>query len=89
MTRRITRPFAVLFRPVVVAVVLVAFLLSTGWVLSEKGLASATHQAVDLRMWSRPRSLTTIVGSSARTSAVSSGRSRVSSPRMRASVIAW
>ncbi|MGR6322619.1 hypothetical protein Q2K19_12485 [Micromonospora soli] len=47
MTRRVTRPFAVLFRPLVVAVVLAAFLLSTGWVLFEKGLASATHQAFD------------------------------------------
>ncbi|MFE9954986.1 hypothetical protein [Micromonospora sp. NPDC005299] len=47
VTRRITRPFAVLFRPLVVALVLVAFLLSTGWVLFEKGLASATHQVFD------------------------------------------
>ncbi|SCL17951.1 putative peptide zinc metalloprotease protein [Micromonospora pallida] len=47
VTRRITAPFALLFRPFVVAVMLAAFLLSTGWVLFDKGLASATHQAFD------------------------------------------
>ncbi|TWH70469.1 hypothetical protein [Micromonospora olivasterospora] len=45
VTRRLTAPFTVLFRPFVVAAVLAAFLLTTGWVLFDKGLASATHQA--------------------------------------------
>ncbi|MEV0726861.1 hypothetical protein AB0I37_29325 [Micromonospora purpureochromogenes] len=47
VTRRITAPFAVLFRPLVVAIILAAFLASAGWVLFDKGLASATHQAFD------------------------------------------
>lgn len=47
VTRRITAPFAVLFHPVVVAAVLMAFVAVTVWVLAEKGLASATHQAFD------------------------------------------
>jgi len=47
VTRRITAPFAALFAPVVVAVVSVAFVLAAGWVLFEKGLASAAHQAFD------------------------------------------
>lgn len=47
VTRRVTAPFATLFRPFVVAVVLAAFVATTGWVLFEKGLASATHQAFD------------------------------------------
>ena len=47
VTRRVTAPFAVLFAPVVVAVLVVAFLGVCGWVLLHKGLASATHQAFD------------------------------------------
>ena len=47
VTRRITAPFAALFAPVVVAVVSIAFVLAAGWVLFEKGLASAAHQAFD------------------------------------------
>ncbi|WP_280840712.1 hypothetical protein [Micromonospora sp. A200] len=47
VTRRITAPFAVLFRPLVVAIILAAFLASAGWVLFDKGLASATYQAFD------------------------------------------
>jgi putative peptide zinc metalloprotease protein len=46
VTRRITAPFAVLFRaPVVVAVVL-AFVATSGWVLFEHGLAAATREAL-------------------------------------------
>jgi putative peptide zinc metalloprotease protein len=46
-TRRITAPFAALFAPVVVAVVGIAFAIAAGWVLFEKGLAAAVHQAFD------------------------------------------
>ena len=46
-TRRITAPFAALFAPVVVAVVGIAFVVAAGWVLFEKGLAAAVHQAFD------------------------------------------
>ena len=45
-TRRITTPFAVLFRPYVAVPLLVAFAAVSGWVLLHKGLASATHQAL-------------------------------------------
>jgi putative peptide zinc metalloprotease protein len=54
-TRRVTAPFAALFAPVVVAVLVVAFLAVCGWVLLHKGLASATHQAFD-----RPALLLTV-----------------------------
>ncbi|TPG13406.1 hypothetical protein EAH86_18935 [Pedococcus bigeumensis] len=47
VTRRITAPFALLFAPVVVVVVMAAFFAVCGWVLLHKGLASATHQAFD------------------------------------------
>lgn len=47
VTRRVTAPFAALFAPIVVVVVLVAFAVISGWVLFTKGLASATHQAFD------------------------------------------
>ena len=47
VTRRVTAPFAALFTPVVVVVVLLAFAAISGWVLFTKGLASATHQAFD------------------------------------------
>jgi putative peptide zinc metalloprotease protein len=46
-TRRITAPFSLLFAPVVVVVLVAAFLWVCGWVLLHKGLASATHQAFD------------------------------------------
>lgn len=46
-TRRVTAPFALLFAPVVVVVLVAAFLAVCGWVLLHKGLASATHQAFD------------------------------------------
>jgi putative peptide zinc metalloprotease protein len=46
VTRRITAPFAHLFRPYVVVPVLVAFALASAWLLFDKGLASATHQAL-------------------------------------------
>ena len=47
VTRRITAPFALLFAPVVVVVIMAAFVAVCGWVLLHKGLASATHQAFD------------------------------------------
>src|SRR4051812_1523483 len=46
-TRRLTSPFARLFHPVVVALVLAGFVGVSWWVLFHKGLASATHQAFD------------------------------------------
>jgi putative peptide zinc metalloprotease protein len=45
VTRRITAPFVGLFRPLVVILFLLAFGLTSSWVLFEKGLASAAHQA--------------------------------------------
>ena len=45
-TRRITAPFAALFHPLVVALVLAGFLVICWWVLFEKGLASAAHEAI-------------------------------------------
>lgn len=47
VTRRITRPFAGLFRTWIVIPVLVAFALSCWWLLWERGLASATREAFD------------------------------------------
>jgi putative peptide zinc metalloprotease protein len=47
VTRRLTAPFAVLFHPLAVVVLLLAFVAVSAWVLVEKGLASATHQAFD------------------------------------------
>ncbi len=44
-TRRLTAPFAVLFNPVVVGLLVVAFGVICWWLLFEKGLASATHEA--------------------------------------------
>ncbi|MBT1001425.1 hypothetical protein KIH31_02310 [Paenarthrobacter sp. DKR-5] len=44
-TRRLTDPFARLFHPVVVVTVLAVFALVCWWVLTQKGLASATHDA--------------------------------------------
>src|SRR4051812_1707312 len=44
-TRRITGPFARLFNPVVVLLVLAAFAAVCWWVFMEKGLASATYEA--------------------------------------------
>ncbi|HVU74369.1 MAG TPA: hypothetical protein VHE83_15495 [Mycobacteriales bacterium] len=46
-TRRITAPFAFLFRPWIVAPVLVAFAALCWFVLVDKGLASATRHAFD------------------------------------------
>ena len=45
VTRRITAPFARLFAPYVVVPALVGFLAVCWFVLADKGLASATHQA--------------------------------------------
>jgi putative peptide zinc metalloprotease protein len=47
LTRRLTAPFAVLFRPTVVGLVLLAFLAVCWFVLIEKGVASAAAQAFD------------------------------------------
>jgi putative peptide zinc metalloprotease protein len=44
-TRKLTAPFAVLFNPLIVAAVTLAFLATCWWVLMVKGLASATHDA--------------------------------------------
>ena len=44
-TRRITAPFAVLFNPLIVVAVTAAFLAACWWVLTVKGLGSATHEA--------------------------------------------
>jgi putative peptide zinc metalloprotease protein len=44
-TNRITAPFAALFNPVVVVAVLAGFLAISWWLLFDKGLASATHEA--------------------------------------------
>lgn len=46
-TRRLTAPFAVLFRPLVAAVVIAAFVLTAAWLLFVKGLGSATADAFD------------------------------------------
>jgi len=45
LTRKLTTPFAVLFNPIIVAVVITAFAAACWWVLMVKGLASATHNA--------------------------------------------
>ena len=47
LTRRLTAPFTVLFNPLVVAAMVVAFAAVTYWVLFHKGLASAAYQAFD------------------------------------------
>ena len=47
VTRRITAPFGWLFLPLVVAAVLVAFVVVCKWVLFDRGLALAAHQAFD------------------------------------------
>ena len=46
-TRRLTAPFARLFHPVVVVLVLAVLAGVSWWVLFDKGLASATHDAFD------------------------------------------
>jgi putative peptide zinc metalloprotease protein len=45
LTRRITQPFAALFRPTLVLLFVTAFLWSTWWVFFEQGLLSGFHQA--------------------------------------------
>lgn len=47
VTRRITAPFAALFRTAVVVPVLAAFAITCWWVLFRHGLASGTRQAFD------------------------------------------
>ncbi len=44
-TRRLTEPFTALFHPVVFVPLLAVFAWITWWVLLDKGLASATHEA--------------------------------------------
>jgi putative peptide zinc metalloprotease protein len=56
-TRRLTAPFARLFNPVLVTLVLVALVGVSWWVLFRKGLASATYEAFD-----RPGLLLLVVG---------------------------
>jgi putative peptide zinc metalloprotease protein len=46
-TRRLTRPFQLLFSPFIVVPVLAAFVAACWWVLVVKGLASATHEAFE------------------------------------------
>ena len=46
VTRKVTAPFARLFHPLVVVALVGVFGAVVGWVLFEKGLASATHQAL-------------------------------------------
>lgn len=46
VTRRLTAPFATLFRPPIVLAVGTSFLLSVWWLLFEKGLASGARQAL-------------------------------------------
>jgi putative peptide zinc metalloprotease protein len=45
VTRRLTAPFAVLFSPLVVVPVVLAFVAVSAWVLFSQGLAAATAQA--------------------------------------------
>jgi putative peptide zinc metalloprotease protein len=45
LTRRITRPFAALFRPSIVLFVFAAFLYATWWAFFEQGIAPSIHQA--------------------------------------------
>jgi putative peptide zinc metalloprotease protein len=45
LTNRLTAPFAVLFRPPIVLAVLAAFALTVWWLMFDKGLGSATHEA--------------------------------------------
>ncbi|MFL6204171.1 MAG: hypothetical protein ACJ739_02355, partial [Acidimicrobiales bacterium] len=45
LTRRLTAPFVWLFRPLTVLVTVIAFALSTGWVLFDNGLAAPAHHA--------------------------------------------
>ena len=47
VTRRVTAPFARLFHPVAVVAIVLAFTAVSFWVLFEKGLAGATHQAFE------------------------------------------
>jgi putative peptide zinc metalloprotease protein len=44
-TERLTSPFAALFNPLVVLAVVAGFVAVSWWLLFDKGLASATHQA--------------------------------------------
>ena len=45
-TDRITRPFAALFNPLLVLAIVAAFVYVSWWLLFDKGLASATHEAL-------------------------------------------
>jgi putative peptide zinc metalloprotease protein len=56
-TARITAPFAALFRPGIVLAVLAAFAVSVWWVMFDKGLGNATHEA-----FHDPRLLLLVVG---------------------------
>ena len=56
-TRRITRPFALLFKPFVAIPLLLLFAGTSGWVLWEQGLAPATRDALY-----RPEVLLLLIG---------------------------
>ncbi|MFP5336166.1 MAG: hypothetical protein ACLGIV_12735 [Actinomycetes bacterium] len=47
VTRRVTAPFAALFTPVLVALLVAVFAFVAWWVLFERGLGSATYDAFD------------------------------------------
>jgi putative peptide zinc metalloprotease protein len=56
-TARLTAPFAALFRPGIVLAVLAVFAASVWWIMFDKGLGSATHEA-----FHDPRLLLLVVG---------------------------
>jgi putative peptide zinc metalloprotease protein len=47
VTRRVTAPFAMLFRAPILMPIVAVFIAVSGWVLFDKGLASATRQVFD------------------------------------------
>jgi putative peptide zinc metalloprotease protein len=56
-TARLTAPFAALFRPAIVLAVLAVFAASVWWIMFDKGLGGATHEA-----FHDPRLLLLVVG---------------------------
>jgi putative peptide zinc metalloprotease protein len=56
-TARITAPFAALFRPAIVLAVLAVFAASVWWIMFDRGLGGATHEA-----FHDPRLLLLVVG---------------------------
>ncbi len=47
LTRRLTDPFRLLFRPLVVTLVTLGFLLITGWVFFDRGLGASAYDAFE------------------------------------------